>query len=324
MATYSELRLGDPEGARPRVLAQRGAGVMSIVAEALGGRRQGVPAPWRAAVVEAAPAGASRLLRPLFAPGSALVPDSLTLTSPLSADNDREQLERLRDLPPDVLLGELDRDFEGRLPEAWLPVVERPRQFVVEYAAVMESAYRATSTLWAAAQPLLDREVERVAALRGDIAAILGGVARLRVDRTVVRVPDPHPTVFERAGRELVLIPLVSGHSASVFSFDRPDAVWIGYPLPGLDALVSGSIDGPAAADPLAIVLGPTRAAILRALSGGPAGTLAAAVGCSPATLTHHCDQLAAAGLLVRERSGQRVLLHRTRRGDGLLALLAG
>jgi DNA-binding transcriptional ArsR family regulator len=323
VASYSELRLGDPDGAPPRVLAQRGAGVMSIVAEALGGRSQGVPAHWRAAVVEAAPPGAAELLRPLFAPGSALVPDSLTLTSPLAADNDREQLERLRDLPPDVLLGELDRDFEGRLPEAWLPVVERPRQFLREYAAVMESAYRATSTLWAAARPLLDREVERVALLRGNVEAILAGAGRLRVDRTVVRVPDPHPTVFERAGRELMLIPLVSGHGASVFSFDRPDVVWIGYPLPGLGALVSGSVDGPAAADPLAIVLGATRAAILRALSGGPAGTLAAAVGCSPATLTHHCDQLAAAGLLVRERSGQRVLLHRTRRGDDLLALLA-
>jgi DNA-binding MarR family transcriptional regulator len=51
---------------------------------------------------------------------------------------------------------------------------------------------------------------------------------------------------------------------------------------------------------------------------------LAAAVHCAPTTATYHLHQLAAAGLISREKCGPSVRVSRTVRGDELVGLLSG
>jgi predicted MarR family transcription regulator len=50
---------------------------------------------------------------------------------------------------------------------------------------------------------------------------------------------------------------------------------------------------------------------------------LAAGVPCAPNTATYHLHQLAAAGLITRQKSGPSVRVSRTARGDELVDLLS-
>jgi hypothetical protein len=106
-----------------------------------------------------------------------------------------------------------------------------------------------------------------------------------------------------------------------MFCIDRSDVVWIGYPLPGLDTFLAGRAPAVDPLDPLEMLLGSVRATILRVAGGQPLGEIGRRVGCRPATLTYHCDMLDKAGLVLRERAGQRIILHRTSRGEALVRL---
>lgn len=83
--------------------------------------------------------------------------------------------------------------------------------------------------------------------------------------------------------------------------------------------------DWPMALGGRRLVLLPMIAAALLAL-GRPltVSELAAAVQCAPTTATYHLDQLATAGLIIRERQGTSIRISRTTRGDNLVDLLSG
>lgn len=110
-----------------------------------------------------------------------------------------------------------------------------------------------------------------------------------------------------------------------------PSAFWAGRPLIGEHP--DGSllfvyapltplplVDGPTGDDPLAELLGRTRAAVL-ALAVAPrtTGELARELGISAATVSEHTRTLRSAGLLVSERSGKAVRHSVTPLGDRLL-----
>ncbi|MFJ3669621.1 ArsR/SmtB family transcription factor [Streptomyces sp. NPDC090106] len=326
MARFSELRLGPLETLPVSVVAQPGVTLMSLVADALGGRSQGVHPSWRRVLSAAVPGGSGAVLRPLFAREYSMVPDCLTPTAPLWETDLTVQLERLADVSPQVLLAELERDFEGTVPRQWQSVVDRPKTFIHAYAAILASVWEAFGPMWARAAALLARETERVgvAAVSNALPLVLTGLApKVRFCEETLYVPDPHPETFERGARRMVLVPIVSGHGASVFSFDRSDAVWFGYPVPGLDTLW-GSREVAPGKDRLKLVVGSLRAGILRELvHPGTMGSLASALNCTPATVTYHCGQLESAGLLTRERRGQHVVARRTAAGVALVQLLS-
>jgi DNA-binding transcriptional ArsR family regulator len=120
--------------------------------------------------------------------------------------------------------------------------------------------------------------------------------------------------------RRLALVPMIAGRDALLFSFELDDVCWIGYPVqqprPGAQATADSA---------LATILGPVRAAILQVLRQPlTVSDLAAAVPCAPTTATYHLHQLAAAGLITREKSGPSVWVSRTARGDELVDLLSG
>ncbi|MET9377543.1 winged helix-turn-helix domain-containing protein [Streptomyces sp. NPDC002992] len=327
MSGYSQLHLGPLETVAVSVLPQPGVTLMSLVADVLGGRSQGVHPAWRRAVRAAVPTGAAGVLHPLFAPEYSMVPDCLTPTAPLWETDLSAQLDRLQEVSPDALLAELEADFRGTVPRQWQNVVDRPQAFITAYAAILRAVWDSYAPAWSLAGPLLARETERigVAAVSDALEPVLAGIGpRVRLSGQTLRLPDPHPETFERAGRRVVLVPMVSGNGASVFSFDRPDAVWFGYPVPGLSTLWAGQYPEPTVGDALTLVLGTLRARILRGLSRPRTmGQLAAALVCAPSTVTHHCGQLEAAGLVHRERRGQHVQVTRTTRGDALVDLLS-
>lgn len=320
-ALYSELVLGSLTSRDVGLLTHPGPSLMSIVADALGGRHQGVPPPWVAAVRRSAGRRAPGVLGPLFAPGTVAVPDCLTLSTEMGRIPIDEQLTGLRELPPATLLEQLHADTGGLPPPGWLPVLAAPRRFLTAYADVLDGAWRAVAPVWRQAGELLDREAARVERCGADLTLVLAGThTRLRARPGRIGLPDPNPETFDRAGRPVALLPLVSGYGASVFSVDRPGEVWLGYPVPGVRELFGAP--PPARRTALDLVLGAVRADVLRRADGVSTGRVAGAVGCAVSTLTYHCDHLVAAGLISRSREGRAVVLRRTERGESLLGLL--
>ncbi|MEV8513604.1 winged helix-turn-helix domain-containing protein [Dactylosporangium sp. NPDC051484] len=74
--------------------------------------------------------------------------------------------------------------------------------------------------------------------------------------------------------------------------------------------------------EPLAALLGATRAAVLTLLATPlSTGDVAECLGLAPATASHHLTALRDAGLIVAARSGRRLNYRRTELGDRLTDL---
>jgi DNA-binding transcriptional ArsR family regulator len=190
---------------------------------------------------------------------------------------------------------------------------------------VLNAAWEAYAPIWKQSTGLRTRETERIgaASVTGGLDVLLSNLSRRArcADRTLY-LSDRHPYRVELNDRPVTLVPLVSGTSASVFNLDEPDKVWLGYPVPGLTRLADSPVaDSP---DNLTLLIGPIRAAILRALDRPSSmGRIAENLNAGPSTATYHCVQLAAAGLVTRQRIGREVRIQRTPRGDALVDLLS-
>ncbi len=327
MPGKTQLRLGRLGAVAVSVVPHAGATLMSLLADVLGDRPQGVPPHWRRALRAAAPAVTGRVVGPLFTPAYSQVPDCVTMTGSLPGAGIEAMFDELAELPADRLTAELEADFGGEVPAQWRPVADDPRRFIADYAAVLRALWQAFDPVWQQARPLLDRETERVgvATVTGRLDAVLSGLSpRTGLDGTTMLLPDPNPVVAELGNRPVALVPLVSGSRASVFSIDRDDLVWIGYPVAGLGQLWDQRPTPGPRADRLALVLGPVRAEILRrAGERRQMSEVAAGLRCAPSTASYHCGQLEKAGLVSRERQGRRVRLRRTAPGDALVDLLS-
>ncbi|HEY8986554.1 MAG TPA: helix-turn-helix domain-containing protein [Streptomyces sp.] len=328
MRSHTELRLGPLDDVRISLAAHQSATLLSLVADVFGARSHGVPRRWRRLVRSAVPPSGAAVLTPLFAPGYSIIPDCVTPTGCLPDGDAASQFAQLTDLSPQTLLDELETEFGGTVPPQWRPVVDHPGRWLRGYADVLQRVWREFCPVWRTAEPYLRREAERVGAavLQGCGEAVLQDLSgRFRLVGESLRLPDPQADTYALDGRRLLLVPIVSGPGASMFALDRPDLVWIGYPLPGVGRLWETSVTAPGPAkDPLALVVGPLRAAVLRgAAQPLTMGELAALLECSPANATHHCRQLADAGLLERHRQGRNVWISRTDRGTAVVELLS-
>lgn len=120
------------------------------------------------------------------------------------------------------------------------------------------------------------------------------------------------------------LVPILGGPASGMIStsvtFDR--VTQIAYPLPGLNRLIDGRPIEPAP-EPLDLLLGAVRASLLRTLDQPHTKSQLASVLDGPLSkITYHCDHLEAVGFIRRERSGNRVWVSRTGRGDQLLDVM--
>lgn len=300
--------------------------VLSLVTDALG-RRRGAPQAWRKRVLASLSPRSAGALRHVTTPRYSILPDSMTPMNPACEIPVGDQVERLHAISDHELLSDFHASFGVAPPPHWRNVLRRPRAWLDAYAKAMDEAWRSIEPLWIQAQPLLDREVERVGAavMRGDLGRILDRLhPASRFDEDVLTIRDPEPARFTLSGRPLVLVPMLSGRQALICNLERPEAVWIGYPLPGLNEL-PWFTDTPRrqVGDVLASVAGPVRAQILRATDRPMTmSDLAQAARLVPSALTYHCERLAAAGLVRRERRGRQVWITRTRRGTDLITLL--
>jgi DNA-binding transcriptional ArsR family regulator len=214
---------------------------------------------------------------------------------------------------------------EDHFPPGWQAVGQQPRRWLNSMADASLDAWALIEPWWRAAGPLFDREVRRVgtAAVRGGLGALLNSLhPRLSYRDGTLTLAHQIDRCVPLGRRRLVLVPMIVGREALLVSFELDDACYIGYPVrpPGPDPQ-SPQV---AANGALALVLGPVRAAALRALRQPlTVGGLAAVVQCAPTTATYHVHQLVAADLVACERRGSSVMVSRTARGNELVDLLA-
>lgn len=322
---YTELRVDSLS--QVQVALDPYISVLALTADALG-RQRGAAGEWRRRVRSGLSPRGARAVLPIVAPRYSVSPDIVTPHNPALEIPVGDQVAWLRSVPEDELLGDLDTSFD-ETPAHWQGALRRPRAWLDDYATAIDEAWRSVEPLWRWAQPLLEDEVRRVgtAAVRGGLGLILDGLhPGSQFDQGVLRIRDPEPARFDLRGRPLVLVPMLSGERALICNLGRPDAAWIGYPLPGLAELLQRSgLPRPAPFGRLGAVLGPMRARILvtaeRPLT---MSDLARRAGVAPSAVTYHCDRLAAAGLVRREKQSRQVWVSQTSLGADLIQLFAG
>lgn len=325
-----ELRIGESDRVLISVVSAPHVTVLRLLTDAVGGMRRGLPERLRRDVARGVGADERAAILPMVQPGASLVPDCV-LRTPDTDLTVAEQVESLLDTAGDTVVAQLAAMFGPAVPGRWRAVADDPARWLAGYAKATREVWDRYAPIWRRGLPLLEREAERVgtAAVRGGTEALLANLhPRLRYRDGVLSIDDPEPAVYELAGRRLVLVPTMGSRNDVTANFDLPGAVWIGYPVPGLTGLWQDiDLDGPRrlapAPDALTLLLGKQRGALLR-LAAKPVGVgaLASALGCAPSTATYQCDQLAAAGLIIRERRGREVRVLRTGRGDALVDLL--
>jgi len=318
-----ELPADEPYAPAVSVVLSPQHSVLSLLRQAASGESRGAPAGLLASVRDGLRPQARFAARSLSA--GTLSPECCTPLPPIADTSVADQVARMRDMPAAALTGELDDAGGFDSPAHWQAAAHQPRRWLDSMADASLDTWRVAEARWRAAGPLLDREIRRIgtAAVRGGMTALLNSL---------------HPRISYHDGmfrfkccrgqdlwlgpvgpRRLALVPMIAGRDALLVSFDQPEVFYIAYPVcpPGPGPQGTG-------ASALATILGPTRAAILQALRQPmTVSDVAVAVHCAPTTATYHLHQLAAAGLITREKCGPSVRVSRTTRGNELVDLLS-
>jgi DNA-binding transcriptional ArsR family regulator len=239
-----------------------------------------------------------------------------------------EQVSLLRELPGQVLLDQMRGPIGDHLPAAaWAPASDQPGRWLRSWADASMDVWALIEPWWRKAGPVLDRELSRIgtAVVRGGLDALLNSLhPRISYKDGFLTYALPWHRRHELGRRRLVLVPTLADEM--LVSFDLPTVAYLAYPIRRPRPVHSAPVhSAPVPGDPLALVLGPARAAALRALRRPlTVSQIAAAIGCAPTTATYHIQHLTAAGLAVRERRGPNVQVSRTLRGAELVELLSG
>jgi DNA-binding transcriptional ArsR family regulator len=256
-----------------------------------------------------------------------VIPDCTLPLPETGSSSGNEALEAIAETRPEVLTEQLWSEFGPTLPHTWRAVEAQPRRWLRAYAWALTRATRAAAPIWQAATALIEREVERVgvAVVNGSIRELLAMLhPEYRLDGDCLTVPrrSEGDEYLHPSSQGLTLIPMVCGSHSRLVACDGSAITHLGYPVPGLDRLLSGD---KTTSHGLAALVGPARTRLLSALDRpAHAGTLADVLEAVPSAVTHHLGVLEASGLIVRERNGRRVVVRRTARGSALLALYGG
>ena len=315
------LQIDSPDALAVSIVMSPQQSVVSLLWQAASGDSMGAPPRLLTAVGRALRPPARFAVRPFAARGSVSAPECCVPIPPVADLSVTEQARRLRDLPTEVLTDELQAG-KGCFPPSWQIAAQQPRRWLNSMADASLDVWAAIEPYWRATGPLFDREVRRVgtAAVRAGLPVLLNNLhPNISYRDGTITLAVPRDVSYPLGRRRLALLPMIAGRDMLLVSFECDDVCYIGYPVqppgPGPLAGANGT---------LALVLGPLRAAALRALRQPlNVGDVAAAVQCAPTTATYHLHRLAAAGLVTREQRGSAVLVTRTPRGDELIDLLA-
>lgn len=318
------LQMGAADATPVSVVMAPQLSVLGLLRQAASGQSLGAPPGLLVAIRNALRPSARFAAQSFTSAARHTCPESCAPISPLADVSVAEQAFRLRNMAADVLTEELNSAAYGdKFPQLWRAAGEQPRRWLNSMADTSLDTWAVIEPRWRAAGPLFDREVRRVgiAAIRGGVAALLNNLhPRLSYSDGVLSYAFPGDREVALGGRRLALLPMIAGRDAAFVSFERPDVCYIGYPIRQPSQALRATADGA-----LAMILGPVRAAILQALRQPlTVGELAAAAQCAPTTATYHLNQLAAAGMIIREQRGTTVRVTRTLRGSELVDLLSG
>ena len=155
---------------------------------------------------------------------------------------------------------------------------------------------------------------------RFGVAAVLSTLSPdMRLSGLTLECRHPFEREMRPNGKGLILMPSVFWTGRPLFTWDPQDQTRhvLIYPVS------SGHPpdDGDGGRDALAALLGPTRAAVLRALRQRPSTTsgIAREVGISLPSVSEHTATLRGAGLITSQRQGQAMQHHLTHLGHALL-----
>jgi DNA-binding transcriptional ArsR family regulator len=252
-------------------------------------------------------------------PERGYAPDFLSPPPAFPVAELRDELDRIRETPPERARAEIERALEGRNVDQRTARVLRSPEAPGRLADLLEAVWTSlVEPAWPALRELLERDVAYRARRLAE-----GGLARLFEDLSPavvlrgrrLRVRQRTTATVELGDAGLLLNPC---------SFIAPRvATILGPPVLIYPARGTAALLGHAPADPgpgLARLLGSTRAEIL-ALLDAPASTtsLAHRMRRSPGNVADHLAVLLQAGLLTRQRAGRSVLYSRTPVAEALL-----
>jgi len=322
---FAALDLAELERRPVRVEISPAPSLFALAADAVGANR-GAPPSWLKRVRAGLDRTDLAALSPLAARPGEFVPASVMPRRAPTVEALAEELDRIAELPAEVVLDDISFACGDRPDGAWGVVARDPRRWLPRYAAALRRAWMGVADQWAAAAELLDREVSRVgsASVRGAIAELVGGLhPRARVVDGKWKLPDPDLRELRLPAEGLTLIPILGGPESAGAGLHADGTLdWIAHPL--ADAWRDPA-DRERRAAALDALVGQQRARLLRALERPRTiGRLAETLVAVPSAATHHVTAMEAAGLVVRERQGRSVVVHRTERGTRLVELYDG
>ncbi|WP_305783428.1 ArsR/SmtB family transcription factor [Symbioplanes lichenis] len=237
-----------------------------------------------------------------------------------------DQLDELRRTPPALVAAQLAKHYPEGVPEFLLPYRDDPARAFGRLADALETfAGLALAPHWPAMRAALDEEVllrARTLAAAGPEELLTGVRGPAQWDHPVLSLPKRRESVLNARDKRLLLVPVLLLDDQMTVSTDHPEIVMVSYQSRGAAVLAARPAAARPPRDRLAQLIGPGRAAVLRALAG-PATTtgLAATLGLAPSTVSEHLTALLAAGTITRTRSGRHVVYAHSPAGATLAAL---
>jgi DNA-binding transcriptional ArsR family regulator len=324
MEQYATLDLSELERRPVRVEVGPAPSLFALAADAVGAHR-GAPREWLLRIRAQLDRSDVAALTPLAVRPGGFTPASVMPRYGRRQTELSAELDRIAELPAETLLEDIAFACGPSPAGAWAAVARRPERWLPRYANALRKAWTAVREPWAAAADLFDRELARVgvAGASGATAELLSSIhPRAEISDGQWRLADPQLGRLQLPERGLTLIPILGG-SDSAGAGLREDGTldWITYPL--VQAWRKPGADPEGAR--LEALLGGQRARVLRALDKPRSiGRLAQTLIAVPSAATHHVDALELAGLVMRERDGRYVIVHRTSRGTRLVGLYDG
>lgn len=233
----------------------------------------------------------------------------------------------IKQLSPGEIRDRLRNEYVTEIPHGYRQFDSDPTGAISAFADMAgEYAQAIIRPHWRAIQETVREDVM----MRAQTLVSAGTDALLAGLHRRIKWSRPHLSVAGAAvdgthPREIVLVPLVFVQDRVVLSMDDKAALAIGYQTRGVGNLAIRLGGMPVRqSDRLGMLLGPTRAALVRCLAAPSTTTsLAAGLRLAPSTVSEHLGLLVGSRVALRRRSGNKVYYMLSEQGITLLHALS-